>query len=277
MKHLRATIALFITLVSCPLLVPISNAKLPSDDLQIVLPSVTVHYSLAQLKAKLKPVEVTLYDPNYKKAMTFEGFPLLALLKVAGLSQSAGGDEVVFTAQDGYAPNTNFEMLRLHHAIVAYREKGSFTFAKLAQGKAMVSPAPYYLVWEEGENLADNVPWPYQLVKIEVVNFKEKFGKLYPEGVVVDDAVMKGFKTFKNECIRCHSINLQGGEIGPELNVPLNITEYWSADTLLRFIPDASSFRYKSKMPPFPKLDKMQVEQVIEYLKYMKDFKIRQP
>lgn len=272
MKLSPLWIATLFTLAACPL-----RALAASDDIQIVLPGVEANFSLPQLRARLKEFSVTIDDPLYKQRKTFEGFLLADLLKEAGLSDAAAGDEVVFTAKDGYSPNTSFGMIRAHRAIVAFREKGKSSFAALPQGKAMVSPAPYYLVWEEGATLADTVPWPYQLVKIEVVEFKDKYAKLYPSGVAVDSDVMLGFLTFKNHCVACHSINLQGGDVGPELNAPLSVTEYWPTETLKRFIRDAPSFRYKSKMPAFPQLDERQVGHLIEYLKHMKGQKIGAP
>jgi len=89
-----------------------------------------------------------------------------------------------------------------------------------------------------------------------------------------DSSVMKGFLVFKNECVRCHSINLQGGELGPELNAPQNVAEYWAKDTLKRFIRDASSFRYKTKMPPFPHLKDQELDEVLDYLEFMKGHKL---
>ena len=137
----------------------------------------------------------------------------------------------------------------------------------------MVSPAPYYLVWEAGQTLGEQVPWPYQLAQIEIVDFKTKFEKSFPKGAEATSNAMKGFVTFKNQCIRCHSVNLQGGDLGPELNAPQNVTEYWSEKNLKSFIRDASSFRYKSKMPAFPHLEDTQIDQVLDYLKWMKKFK----
>ncbi len=80
---------------------------------------------------------------------------------------------------------------------------------------------------------------------------------------------MRGFILFKNECIRCHSVNLVGGDIGPELNTPKNVLEYWDEKTLRQFVKDASSFRAKSKMPPFPNLTDSNISDVFSYFRYL--------
>jgi mono/diheme cytochrome c family protein len=156
---------------------------------------------------------------------------------------------------------------------LAYQEHGrAGRFSEVDQGKAKISPGPFYVVWENG---ALDVPWPYQLVKVEAVAWATKFPRVVPPKVSADSTVMKGFILFKNDCIRCHSINLQGGDVGPELNAPQNVTEYWRPEVLQDFIRDAPGFRFKSKMPSFTSLKSEQISQLIAYLSHMKNFKIQ--
>ena len=253
-----------------------SSAVGGASDLELKLPgeSKARKLTLKDMASRLKAVTVTIDDPVYKKKKTYDGFVLLEVMKLAGLKDDGQGDEIVFTAKDGYSPNVSFEMLRAHRAFLTFRERGKSGFEDVVQGKAMVSPAPYYVVWEEGAKLAESVPWPYQLVKIELVNFHQKYHRLYPNGVHKDSSVMKGFLVFKNHCVRCHSVNLQGGDLGPELNAPQNVTEYWAKDVLKRFIRDASSFRYKDKMPSFLHLKDQELDEVLDYLEFMKGHKL---
>lgn len=239
-------------------------------------------YTLAELQRALKAITIEIDDPVYGGKKSFDGFPLREVLALGGLRPDAAADradEIVFTAKDGYSPNTSFENVRAHDAVLAYREHGSkgAPFGLVAQGKAKISPAPFYLVWTEGKAMEHAAPWPYQLVRIEAVKFSEKYAKLYPADAKPDSSVMKGFRVFKNECLRCHSINLQGGDIGPELNAPRNVTEYWDEKTLKSFIRDAASFRYKSKMPGFPQLAAADIDAVVDYFRAMKAKKIEAP
>ncbi len=235
--------------------------------------------SLHDLKAKLHVHNVKIDDPVYGKPKSFDAFLLKEVLQLAGIGGPAQvDDEIIFTASDGYAPNTTFTQLNNHIAYLAFQEHGNAgRFALVKQGKAMITPGPFYVVWEEGTKIREDVPFPYQLVKIEVVEFSEKYKNILPPKGPPDSKEIKGFAVFKAQCLRCHSVNMQGGEIGPELNAPQNVTEYWRPDILKQFIKQASSFRYHSKMPDFTQLSGAQIDQILAYLDVMKNSKVRLP
>ena len=248
-----------------------------AQNLDVVTPKKTVTLPLTEMKSKLKTYTVQIDDPVYKAIKKYDAFDLKDVLQLAGVEASADADEIVFTSVDGYTPNMPFQALKDHRALIAYQEHSTpGRFALLAHGKAKISPWPFYVVWEEGTK-AGNVPWPYQLVKIETVDWKQKYPLVLPTGKPATSPEMKGVALFKAECIRCLSINLQGGDLGPELNAPKNVTEYWKSDVLRAFIQDTSQFRYKDKMPSFAKLSSDQLDELIAYLKFMKDHKIAKP
>ncbi|MBI3543278.1 MAG: c-type cytochrome [Deltaproteobacteria bacterium] len=249
-----------------------------TDTLTLVTNGKSQVFKLAYLKQRLKTVQVTIEDSLYGgKKKTYDGFALGDVLGLAG-GIPEGADEVLFTAKDGYTPVLAVAKARTHRAVVAFEEhgraKGQSRFEKQKAGKQWVDPAPFYVVWEEGSKLGEEYPRPYQLVRIEVATFAQKYPKTFPHDAKAGSDALKGFALFKNQCLRCHSVNLEGGAIGPELNVPKNITEYWSKGTLRKFIRDVGQFRAASKMPSFAKdLSEDDVERILDYLEFMKDRK----
>jgi mono/diheme cytochrome c family protein len=234
--------------------------------------------TLRDLKKRLPVSTLTVDDPVYKIRKTYEGFWLKDVLKLVqtlpDFEKGAGKDhEIIFHCRDGYSPTTLLSNLKNHQALLAFRDtsapKGQ-NWVSFTQGKAQITPAPFYLVWDVS---GESYPWPYQLVGMELINFADKFSKIYPEDVKKDSSAFRGFRIFKDDCLRCHSINLQGGVLGPELNIPKNILEYWTRSNLIEFIKNSESFRARSKMPSFPNLSSSQIEDVLSYLEWAKDNK----
>jgi len=228
--------------------------------------------TLAELKKKLKAATLTVSDPSYGgRSKTYEGFWLKDVLALGGLDAS-GGDEIWFRCADGYTPTMPLANVAKQKGLVAFHEKGARGgWEKIRQGKSLLSPAPYYLVWDTTDQ--DAYPWPYQLVGIEIVSFRQKFDRIFPTGEDQTTAVYRGFEHFRAHCLRCHSLNLQGGEIGPELNVPKNVTEYWDDKVLVPFIKNPGDFRARSKMPPFPQLTDQDMQDLLSYLRWIRERK----
>jgi mono/diheme cytochrome c family protein len=252
--------------------------------LEVVSPAGTRAFTLDELRRAL-PVDTARVarDPAYEgRAKRYTGFGLDTLLALAGVRP--GGDQVLyFVASDGYRAT-------MAEPVGGAGVRGVVAFADLdapagwepvKHGSRSVSPAPFYLVWSGGDSAALRRPWPYQLARIEVVDPRSKFGRIYPTGVASDDPVARGFRAFAieshggDQCVACHALNRQGGSVGPELNVPRNITEYRDDATLRAFIRNARSFRAGSAMPSFEgKLTDGEIDDILAYLRWMRGHKV---
>lgn len=265
------------------------------ESLVVVTPSGTRTFSLADLKRALPADTANVrHDPAYEgRAKRYVGVPLDRLLSLAGVTMAA--DEVLyFVAADGYRAT-------MAESAADPRIKGIIAFADLdapegsawqpvRHGAQSVSPAPFYLVWGQtgaasapGDtaDAALRRPWPYQLARIEVVDPRKRYDRLYPTGVNRDDPVYRGFQAFVieshggDQCVACHALNRQGGSVGPELNVPRNITEYRDAATLAAFIRNARSFRAGTAMPVFEgRLSGREIDDILAYLRWMRGYKV---
>jgi len=220
------------------------------------------------LNQQLTTEHLALFEPVQQQPMAVQAWPLLDVLRLAGLADALDGARFRLVAADGYAPVLSGEQLQQAKAYLAFASEGAapHQFPRLAVGKQWLNPAPYYLLWQSKDA---SLPRPYQLVRIERLASSPQFTKMQPAIQDVDSAVAMGFRLFQQHCQACHSINLQGGEVGPELNIPQNITEYRSEAFLKAFIRDSNAFRARSRMPAFSQLTETELQQLLAYLRHM--------
>ena len=205
-----------------------------------------------ELVDKLGTKTFTAFDPYYNKPKTYRALNLEDVLGVGFEGEkSLAANHFVLRARDGYT--VPIEGKRL------FEEGGHIAIDDLDTepgwqpiGPQQVNPGPYYLVWskDEQKDLTTH-PRPWQLESIEISKFENTFPKTLPAGEPETSPAWEGFRLFREQCIRCHAINQQGGKVGPELNVPQNITEYRPIDQIRAYIKDPRTFRY-GNMPANP-------------------------
>lgn len=140
-----------------------------------------------------------------------------------------------------------------------------------------VSPGPFYLVWVRPEaSGVRSEQWPYQLARIAAVDGPAKrWPQLAVDAAVpVDSPIRTGQALFATQCLSCHTLNGAGSaNMGPDLNRPMNPTEYLTPAGLKRLIRDPKSVRTwpNQVMPGFDAtmLSDGEIDRIVAYLAHM--------
>lgn len=225
-------------------------------------------YTPSDLRQNPAREDVHIEDAIYRKPKHFAGIPLLALLNqtYSDTSSINQWSSITFVAEDGYEAVASMEALLEGGAFLVDTDLHPNGW-EVIERKGVI-PGPFYLVWTRPEQLPKNgYPWPWQIKSINLLDFEETYPATVPGGAA-NDGVNRGFQLFRSRCFSCHSMNQQGGKIGPDLNAPRSITEYRSVEFLKEFISNAGSFRY-SKMPLFTDLSEHDLEGLIQYFQFM--------
>lgn len=280
MKKTALIISLLILYISC------NNPKSThTDALQVAkLEKIessandTLDIDLVDLKAKgllINTQVVTVNeDPVYHKTKKFNALPLKEILeKFSSVKNlNAADTKVVFECEDGYKPEMPLEKLLSSKVFLAISDvdapKGR-EWEKVLKGSQEVKMEPFYIVYEGVSSKDADYKWPYNLVKIHFAPLHENDAILVPK----DAAAMNGYNLFKKYCQTCHAINKIGGKMGPELNFPKSVTEYWKTDDLKAFIQNPASYRHDVKMPTLG-IKPAEATEIVKYLEYMSKNKI---
>jgi len=218
--------------------------------------------------------KITIYkDPVYNSKKQYLSYPLTGIIKSLAKqsTKSLSNSVLVFTAADGYKVTMSYQDALLEKGYIAFKDLSAknASWIEFKFGGKRITPAPYYLVWANPKLDKWRYPSPFQLTSISLQSADSYFSSAAP--VSSNTKVKQGFSLFSRYCIRCHSVNHTGGNLGPELNQPKNITDYYTVQKLTNFILDAPSVRPKTKMPVFKNIINNEEALAIQlYLKAMK-------
>jgi mono/diheme cytochrome c family protein len=233
----------------------------------------TVVVDLATLRARCGERVVSLHDPFYGRQKNYRACPLREALRIGFGEDPAwlAGHDVVFRATDGYAKPSLGSRVVEDGGFLAFSDAdvdagGAPAFAPIDRKQA--DPAPFYVVWANPGQDEHHYPWPYQLAEIDVSQMSDLYPHIFPTGEKGGSAALAGYETFKTNCIACHSVNGEGGKIGPDLNVPKSIVEYRPVEQIKQYVRNPETFRY-SNMPAHDFLDDRQLDQLVAYFSAM--------
>ena len=229
-----------------------------------------------QKKNKLgKDTVVTIAnDPVYHKEKKYKAVNASFLIKnqIDLTKIDPKNTKIVFECIDGYKPEMPLELFLNANPYLAFEDidapKGAKWEPIIKDGNEM-NAAPFYIVYTGISEKDSRYKWPYNLVKIYLETLNKSTIELYP---LKDRKLETGYTLFKNQCLTCHAINGIGGTMGPELNYPKSVTEYWKENELVDYIVNPASFRNKVKMPTLG-ITKQQSQEIVDYLKYMSENK----
>jgi mono/diheme cytochrome c family protein len=246
------------------------------EQLTISIPGYEKSYSRKALLAHpdlvlIKQVHLPSY-PN--QSFDLQAIPLCSLLKinkdVGSILKIRGWDKYLsyFTLERLYPCDPKRESIA--YIAIEEPEKPWPIAAKLKR-----SAGPFYLIWQ-GKPVAQT-DWVFGPEMISITN-RNPFSNLLPVNSSTQET--KGLEQFASKCGVCHSINLVGNlEFGPDLNYPMNPTEYFSEKILRQFIRNSQSIRHMKydKMLAFSEklLSEEEMDDLISFLKLMKNHKIQ--
>lgn len=257
------------------------NAHAAEATLEIVSGNQRLSFSQSQLLARADVRTISVTDSEYKREFTqFKAIPIANLFRGVAISELA---VVQCNSTDGFSANLEKTRLfsadsKASQAFLAIEDPAS-PWPRLA-GKT-ASAGPFYLVWinPEASDIGSE-EWPYQIASFHILpDPRGVFPRIYP-GADAPANVQNGFKSFQKNCFACHRMNGDGaGSIGPDLNVPMNPTDYFDAKALAALIRDPAGVRTwpRRYMRGFSvsAIPDAELEDLIAYLRYMSARKAR--
>lgn len=128
--------------------------------------------------------------------------------------------------------------------------------AMFPEGRKMTN---YHFTDEEISDLTQFLKW---VGEMDLNGFPAK-----PDLAVSRVAQMKLPKKYEQTCVACHSLNNQGGAVGPKLD---GVGSRLTAEYITNWLRDPSKIKADSKMPKFP-LTESEISELTTFLMQLKE------
>lgn len=230
--------------------------------------------TLKELKQKIPAKEIRYFDPLLRKPKVYLAFPIAQVLD-AGFGKdwrNSMYSDVELEALGGKEKSsTKTYLLKDDGGYLAFQDVESKSWEAVKSvggGGSEMNPGPFYLFWiSTDRSTLEEYPWFLSLSKLRLLRFEDQYTLVTPRGAKVGSDVYRGYDIFRGQCFKCHSINRQGGKIGPDLNAPKSITTYREPKMIKEFIKNPSKYRYSS-MPDFDHLTDAELDDLIAFFKF---------
>jgi mono/diheme cytochrome c family protein len=266
-----AMLSLLCTLILC------ASARGEDAALTLTLGAQEQRFTAADLLARPDAANISIPDDvSYKRAMTYNAVPLLALI---GEQPDPAFDTLEARAADGFVSQVPMTLVEKG------AKGGSVAWIAVEDRTAPwpplpgkdVSAGPFYLVWEHPERSGvGSELWPYQTVALTGT---ESPAHRWPQMAVdaslaADDPARIGQQVFTTQCMPCHRMKGAGAaDVGPDLGQPMNPTQYLTRDGLRALIRNPKAVRTwpQQQMPAFDvkALPDSDLDAVVAYLTAM--------
>lgn len=224
--------------------------------------------SLTSLKNKFPIKRVQMFNTDERKYEDYDAFDFGQLIEKIYGDDFLKMKEVNFYCRNKYQPYLPLETLKLATGYLAFQRSDGDKFNKIGKVEKQVNDlGPFYLIWDSTikNNAGIKFPFIYQIVEMNLINVESKN---FPN--TQNEKIIEGYRHFKLNCLRCHSINNAGGIIGGDLKA--EVLQKRDREGVFKYIENPQSLNPSSKMPPFAmngQLKVIQINLILDYLFFM--------
>ncbi|MEI8026668.1 MAG: hypothetical protein WCI18_09995 [Pseudomonadota bacterium] len=218
-------------------------------------------------------VPTKVFEHLSETEVTYQAVPFRELLEsVYGAHWGEAGEELLFTCVDGYQPSLPLSIFKSNKSFLALSKPGEDFKATTTKDKKSISLGPTYLIWENLKNLeirekAGSI-WPYQVIAVDLIKFKDHFGKMAPHEKA-SPLASEGFLIFREKCMSCHKMNGEGAPTGIDLNRPVPKIQMYSPKSFEKWIMEPKTLRPETSMPGLMATDPKAAKHIKPLLKYL--------